>query len=122
MTADIPCFAAVVIPPGQPQKVTVPDDSFWTIGSVSIIPSDDLPATGRVVVYAATVKPDGTESERIAIAPLRVGAAEVATLDLQIAPAGPIIFSTAGAPISVTVTGYTATSDPLLVEPLQPGS
>jgi hypothetical protein len=119
MSTDIPCFAAVVVAPGQSQKVTVAEDSVWMVGSVAIVPDQDLAAGARVVVYAASVKRDGTTSKRIAIAPLRVGIAEVATVDYQIGGVSPIVLSTEGAPITVTVTGYTLTSDALLVEQVQ---
>jgi hypothetical protein len=120
MSLPIPSFAAVLIPPGSPQVVTVPEDSLWVITSVSITPTDPPPTSGRVVLYVATQAPDGTQGERIAIAPLRVGAVEVVTVDHQVNSACPLIFSTEGAQIPVTVTGHTITSAALVVRPLEP--
>jgi hypothetical protein len=111
MSTAVPSFATIVLPPGRPQVVTVPDESLWVITSVSISPTDPMPETGRVVVYVSNLSADGTQGEQIAIAPLRVGAAEVVNVDFQINSASPLVFSTVGAELSVSVTGYTVTSD-----------
>jgi hypothetical protein len=119
MSAAIPSFATVIVPPGRPQVVAIPDESLWVTTNVSIAPTDPMPETGRVVLYAAKLNADGAQGEKVALVPLRAGAAEVAYVDFQVNSACLIVFSTAGASISVRVTGYTLTSDPLQVRALE---
>lgn len=105
MSAEIASFAAVIVPPGHPQKVTVPEDSLWIISSVSIVPTDPMPTSGRVVLYASILNDDGTQSEKIAIAPLRPGVVEVVNVDYEVNSVSPLVFSMSGTPISVNIIG-----------------
>jgi hypothetical protein len=109
-------FCSVSIAPGQSIKVIVPEGSVWEITSVAISPSDSLPAFGRVVVYASSLQPDGSYTEKVAIAPLRIGSAEVVSVNYSINSATKMVFSTTGDAIGVTINGNTATSEQLVTE------
>lgn len=112
----IPSFAALVVRPGERVRVAL-RESVWCVTSASLAP-DDAPAGGRVVLYAATVGEDGRVGERIAIAPLTVGRCEVASLDYAINSYAPVVFSTEGAAVAVTVSGYTTSAEQLQTEVL----
>ncbi|KAH0786016.1 hypothetical protein GPJ56_010073 [Histomonas meleagridis] len=108
---SIPSFATCIVKPDERIKVTI-TDSLWCITSVSINVTDDMPKEGRVVVYISQINEEGKEGEKIAIAPLRVGQCEVVNVDYTINSFSPIIISTSGDKITVSVNGYTTTSEP----------
>ncbi|OHS96185.1 hypothetical protein TRFO_10110 [Tritrichomonas foetus] len=107
-------FTSVVVNPEETVKVSTNNDAIWSITSVSIKVTDDLPKEGRVVLYISQVGIDGTVGNKIAIAPLRVRDCEVVNADYSIS--SPVVFSTTGAKISVSVTGYTTSLDSLIIE------
>lgn len=115
MDINIASFSSIDIKPDEKIQVTAPS-SLWVITSVSLSVADDLPNEGKVVLYAAPVKEDGTYDDQIAIAPLRVGSCEVVNVDYEINSASPIIFYTTGAKITVTINGFTTTLAQLKVE------
>lgn len=110
---DFQTFASVVVNPKEQVKVSL-EDSIWTMTSVAIVVKDDLPKEGRVVLYVSNYDEKGEIGKKIAIAPLRVCECEVINIDLQ--TYGPIVFSTEGADISVSISGCTSRSYPLIVE------
>jgi hypothetical protein len=115
-TIPVATFCTVPIAPGQTIKVGFPGDSIWEITSISIAPTDTLLASRRVVVYASSLRPDGSSTEKVAIAPLRIGAAEVINVNYCVNSATQMLFSTAGDSIGVTINGNTTTSDQLVIE------
>ena len=114
MDQSLLSFCSVVVNPGEQVKVSTQESSQWTITSASIVYKDDLPKQGRVVLYLSTYDNNGNIGQKIAIAPLRVCDCEVVTLDL--ATFSPLLFSTEGSDISVTISGYTDMPFPLDVE------
>jgi hypothetical protein len=113
---QVSTFCTVRIAPGQTVKVTIPQDSTWEITSVSIAPVEPLPTSGRVVVYASSLRSDGSTTEKVAIAPLRIGAAEVINVNYSVSSATQMLFSTSGDSIGVTINGNTTTSKQLVIE------
>lgn len=110
---QIPCFATVEVKPNEAVKVEVPEGTIWEITQVSIAPQDNLPAEGRVVVYAATSHED--KEQKVAIAPLRLGQCEVVTVNFVINSASPLEFTTTGAAVAVSVSGNLSSSAQLKV-------
>ena len=98
-------FCSVVINPGEKVKVSLGQNAVWTMTSVAIVIKDDLPKNGRVVLYISKFDENGDIGQKIAIAPLRVCECEV--VNIELATFGPLLFTTEGANISVTVSGYT---------------
>lgn len=111
---DFLTFASVVVNPKEQVKVSLEQDSIWTMTSVAIVVKDDLPKEGRVVLYVSNYDEKGEIGKKIAIAPLRVCECEVINIDLQ--TYGPLVFSTEGADISVSISGCTNQPYPLIVE------
>lgn len=112
---ELECFASVVVAPNTIVTVEVPEYESWVINSVSITPADDLPATGRVVLYASTFTNAGEATEKVALAPLRLGTCEVTQVSYVINCVTKIEFTTQGAAVSVTVSGTMTSSEQLLV-------
>lgn len=107
-------FCTVVVNPGEQVKVSTYEYARLTITSASIVYKDDLPKQGRVVLYVSAYDSNGDIGQKIAFAPLRVCDCEVVTLDLE--TFSPLLFSTEGSEISVTISGYTDTPEPLIVD------
>lgn len=110
---QIPCFANVVVKPDESTKVEVPEGTIWEITQVSIAPQENLPAEGRVVVYASVTQDD--KEQKVAIAPLRIAQCEVIPVNFVINSATPIQFTTTGASVAVCVSGNLSSSIPLKV-------
>lgn len=111
-------FSSVTVHPGERVKVIPRPDSRLTITTVSIVYTDDLPENGRVVLYASKYDRNGDIGQKIAIAPLRVRDCEVVNVDFE--TASPLIFSTEGAKIDVSISGHTEQPIPLIIEILPP--
>ena len=75
-----------------------------------------IPNEGRVVLYISMIDEDGKEGEKIAIAPLTIGKCEVVNLDYTINSFSPVIFSTEGCNVSISINGYTTSAEQLTFE------
>ena len=96
-------------------------DNKFTIDNFSLNVDSDLkiyyiPNEGRVVLYISMIDEDGKEGEKIAIAPLTIGKCEVVNLDYTINSFAPVIFSTEGCNVSISINGYTTSAEQLTFE------
>ena len=117
MDQSLLSFCSVVVNPGEQIKVSTQQSSIWTMTSVSIVYRDDLPNQGRVVLYVSKYDENGDIGQKIAIAPLRVCDCEVVNIDLS--TFSPLLFTTEGSDISVSIAGYTDAPYPLIVDKIQ---
>lgn len=116
---EIPCFTTFTVNSGERVKVTVPEETVFNITSISINLTDDLPASGRAVVYTQIVDDEEKAGPKVAIAPLRIAQNEVITVDYAINSFSPIIFSVEGDKFGVNIIGYTTTAQPLVTEKIE---
>ena len=111
----IPSFSTIVVNPNERIKVTI-KETVWCITSASLVINDKIPNEGRVVLYISMIDEDGKEGEKIAIAPLTIGKCEVVNLDYTINSFAPVIFSTEGCNVSISINGYTTSAEQLTFE------
>lgn len=118
MCDNIPSFVSFQVDPKKETKVTIRDGEEISLTSVSILPNEKSPKSGRVVLYATPLDENGKKGDSIAIAPLRIGEFEVAKIDYQLNCFQPIVFSTKGAEIPIVVSGSSEVTNSITIEKL----
>ncbi|EAY06709.1 hypothetical protein TVAG_211610 [Trichomonas vaginalis G3] len=112
---QIPSFYSFNIKPNEKYNVVAPVDTSFSASTISILPDENTPENGRIVLWVDAPVASKEQIQSVAVASLRVGTAEVVKVDFVVDCLTPITFYTKGDNITVTVSGYATGFDPLQV-------
>lgn len=112
---QIPSFYSFNIKPNEKYNVVAPVDTSFSASTISILPDENTPENGRIVLWVDAPVASKEQIQSVAVASLRVGTAEVVKVDFVVDCFTPITFYTKGDNITVTVSGYATGFDPLQV-------
>ena len=118
MCDSIPSFVSFQVDPKEETLITINNGEEINLTSVSILPNDKTPISGRVVLYATPIDENGKKGTSVAIAPLRIGKFEIAKIDFLLNCYQRIVFSTKGAEIPIVVSGSSAVTNPIKIKKL----
>ena len=118
MKNPLDTFESLTIQPGVSTKIEIPKGTILSISQISLYPLPEMPNSGRVVLYVSFQTEKG-QSEKIAIAPLTINICESLSVDFKFNSSSPIIFSTSGSPIPVSLSGHKDSLEQLNIQDLK---
>lgn len=116
---QIPSFYSFNIKPNEKFRVVCPVDTHFAASAISILPDENTPENGRIVLWADAPVSNKDTLQTIALASLRVGTAEVVKVDFVCDCFTPMVFYTKGDALTVTVSGSTSGFDPIQIEKVE---